>query len=116
MDDNRSEFQRMIERACDDDHLSSSYTASVAFSGMPSALKCISASSPHGVRLVSITQELGDHSVATRLHPSEGRETHVRPHLCARAARGKLPYGRGVLFGRPTERRRTSAASPATRR
>jgi site-specific DNA recombinase len=63
MDDNRPAFQRMIERACDDDH---PFNAIVVHSfsrffrdafGLEMYIRKLA---KHGVRLVSITQELGD--------------------------------------------------------
>ena len=63
MDDNRHEFQRMIERACDDDHpfdVVVVHSFSRFFRDAFGLEMYIRRLAKHGVRLVSITQELGD--------------------------------------------------------
>ncbi len=63
MDDNRPEFQRMIERACDDDHpfeVIVVHSFSRFFRDAFGLEMYIRKIAKHGVRLVSITQELGD--------------------------------------------------------
>ena len=63
MDDNRPEFQRMIERACDDDHpidVIVVHSFSRFFRDAFGLEMYVRKLAKHGVRLVSITQELGD--------------------------------------------------------
>ncbi|HXW72306.1 MAG TPA: recombinase family protein [Methylocella sp.] len=63
MDDSRAEFQRMIERACDDDHpfeVIVVHSFSRFFRDAFGLEMYIRKLAKHGVRLVSITQELGD--------------------------------------------------------
>ncbi len=63
MDDNRPEFQRMIERACDDDHPIDTivvHSFSRFFRDAFGLEMYVRKLAKHGVRLVSITQELGD--------------------------------------------------------
>jgi site-specific DNA recombinase len=63
MDDNRPEFQRMIERACDDDHPIDAivvHSFSRFFRDAFGLEMYVRKLAKHGVRLVSITQELGD--------------------------------------------------------
>ncbi len=63
MDDNRPEFQRMIERACDDDHPIDAivvHSFSRFFRDAFSLEMYVRKLAKPGVRLVSITQELGD--------------------------------------------------------
>ena len=63
MDDNRHEFQRMIERACDDDRpfdVVVVHSFSRFFRDAFGLEMYIRRLAKHGVRLVSITQELGD--------------------------------------------------------
>ena len=63
MDDSRTEFQRMIERACDDDHpfeVIVVHSFSRFFRDAFGLEMYIRRLAKHGVRLVSITQELGD--------------------------------------------------------
>ena len=63
MDDNRPEFQRMIERACDDDHpfdVVVVHSFSRFFRDAFGLEMYIRRLAKHGVRLISITQELGD--------------------------------------------------------
>lgn len=63
MDDNRHEFQRMIERACDDDHpfdVVVVHSFSRFFRDAFGLEMYIRRLAKHGVRLISITQELGD--------------------------------------------------------
>ena len=63
MDDSRAEFQRMIERACDDDHpfeVIVVHSFSRFFRDAFGLEMYIRRLAKHGVRLVSITQELGD--------------------------------------------------------
>jgi site-specific DNA recombinase len=63
MDDSRPEFQRMIERACDDDHpfdVIVVHSFSRFFRDAFGLEMYIRKLAKNGVRLVSITQELGD--------------------------------------------------------
>ena len=63
MDDNRPEFQRMIERACDDDHpidVIVVHSLSRFFRDAFGLEMYVRKLAKHNVRLVSITQELGD--------------------------------------------------------
>ncbi len=63
MDDNRPEFQRMIERACDDDHPIDAivvHSFSRFFRDAFGLEMYVRKLAKHNVRLVSITQELGD--------------------------------------------------------
>lgn len=63
MDDSRPEFQRMIERACDDDHpfeVIVVHSFSRFFRDAFGLEMYIRKLAKHGVRLISITQELGD--------------------------------------------------------
>ena len=63
MDDQRPEFQRLIERACDDDHpfdVIVVHSFSRFFRDAFSLEMYIRRLAKHGVRLVSITQEPGD--------------------------------------------------------
>jgi site-specific DNA recombinase len=63
MDDNRREFQRMIERACDDDRpidMIVVHSFSRFFRDAFGLEMYVRKLAKHGVRLVSITQELGD--------------------------------------------------------
>jgi site-specific DNA recombinase len=63
MDDNRPEFQRMIERASDDDHpidVIVVHSFSRFFRDAFGLEMYVRKLAKHGVRLVSITQELGD--------------------------------------------------------
>ena len=63
MDDSRPEFQRMIERACDDDHpfeVIVVHSFSRFFRDAFGLEMYIRKLAKYGVRLVSITQELGD--------------------------------------------------------
>ncbi len=63
IDDNGPEFQRMIERACDDDHpfeVITVHSFSRFFRDAFGLEMYIRKLAKHGVRLVSITQELGD--------------------------------------------------------
>jgi site-specific DNA recombinase len=63
MDDNRPEFQRMIERACDDDHpidVIVVHSFSRFFRDAFGLEMYVRKLAKHNVRLVSITQELGD--------------------------------------------------------
>ncbi|MGJ0427327.1 recombinase family protein [Methylocystis sp.] len=63
MDDNRPEFQRMIERACDDDHPIDAivvHSFSRFFRDAFGLEMYVRKLAKHGVRRVSITQELGD--------------------------------------------------------
>jgi site-specific DNA recombinase len=61
MDDHRPEFQRMIERACDDDHpidVIVVHSFSRFFRDAFALEMYVRKLAKHGVRLVSITQEL----------------------------------------------------------
>jgi site-specific DNA recombinase len=63
MDDHRPEFQRMIERACDDDHpidVIVVHSFSRFFRDAFGLEMYVRRLAKHNVRLVSITQELGD--------------------------------------------------------
>ena len=63
MDDNRPEFQKMIERACDDDHpidVIVVHSFSRFFRDAFGLEMYIRKLAKHNVRLISITQELGD--------------------------------------------------------
>jgi predicted site-specific integrase-resolvase len=63
MDDHRPEFQRMIERACDDDRpidMIVVHSFSRFFRDAFGLEMYVRKLAKHGVRLVSITQELGD--------------------------------------------------------
>ena len=63
MDDNRREFQRMIERACDEDRpidMIVVHSFSRFFRDAFGLEMYVRKLAKHGVRLVSITQELGD--------------------------------------------------------
>ncbi len=63
MDDNRPEFQKMIERACEDDHpidVIVVHSFSRFFRDAFRLEMYIRRLAKHNVRLISITQELGD--------------------------------------------------------
>ena len=63
MDDHRPEFQRMIERACDDDRLIDMivvHSFSRFFRDAFGLEMYVRKLAKYGVRLISITQELGD--------------------------------------------------------
>ncbi|WP_280712001.1 recombinase family protein [Bradyrhizobium sp. BR13661] len=63
MEEDRAEFQRMIERACDDDHpfdVIVVHSFSRFFRDAFGLEMYVRRLAKHGVRLVSITQELGD--------------------------------------------------------
>lgn len=63
MEEDRTEFQRMIERACDDDHpfdVIVVHSFSRFFRDAFGLEMYVRRLAKHGVRLVSITQELGD--------------------------------------------------------
>jgi site-specific DNA recombinase len=99
-DDNRPEFQKMIERACDDDHpydVIVVYAFSRFFRDGFTMEMYIRKLAKAGVRLVSITQELGDDPAQVMMrqiiglfdeYQSRENGKHVRKALIENARQG----------------------------